>query len=215
MKTNLVHFIVILAMPFIVSGQNKVGIGTSTPTEKLEVAGMIYTNTGGIRFPDETVQVTAAYSMAGPENAVTAQEQPYLTIVGLADTIYVVDLSQGGMEVPAGPGGAPDGIPFIITKEIDKSTPSLSQRLTGNTNLTKVRIHFKQMPPGESVYQTIELRNAQIVNISYKNIFRTDGTYAHLESVEFVYQAIEVKYLIGPDVCHCWSFINNSSCTCD
>ncbi|MCC3160834.1 hypothetical protein LJ737_26590 [Hymenobacter sp. 15J16-1T3B] len=38
------------------------GIGTTSPGQKLEVAGQIYSNTGGFRFPDGTVQTTAAGS---------------------------------------------------------------------------------------------------------------------------------------------------------
>jgi len=37
-----------------------VGIGTTTPTEMLEVAGTIHSTTGGFRFPDGTTQTTAA-----------------------------------------------------------------------------------------------------------------------------------------------------------
>jgi len=37
-----------------------VGIGTPTPTEKLEAAGIIYSNSGGFKFPDGTIQTTAA-----------------------------------------------------------------------------------------------------------------------------------------------------------
>jgi hypothetical protein len=36
------------------------GVGVSTPTQKLEVAGMIYSNAGGFKFPDGTIQTTAA-----------------------------------------------------------------------------------------------------------------------------------------------------------
>ncbi len=43
----------------IVSAGN-VGIGTTTPTNRLEVNGTIYSGTGGFRFPDGTVQTTAA-----------------------------------------------------------------------------------------------------------------------------------------------------------
>ena len=36
-----------------------VGIGTTNPTQKLEVAGQVFSNSGGFRFPDNTVQTTA------------------------------------------------------------------------------------------------------------------------------------------------------------
>lgn len=38
----------------------KVGIGTTTPTSKLTVQGMVETTLGGVKFPDGTVQTTAA-----------------------------------------------------------------------------------------------------------------------------------------------------------
>jgi hypothetical protein len=38
----------------------KIGIGTTTPASKLTVAGMIETTLGGYKFPDGTVQTTAA-----------------------------------------------------------------------------------------------------------------------------------------------------------
>jgi len=36
-----------------------VGIGTENPTEKFEVAGIIYSTVGGFKFPDGTIQTTA------------------------------------------------------------------------------------------------------------------------------------------------------------
>lgn len=41
-----------------VNSDGKVGIGNQ-PSEKLEVSGIIYSNTGGFRFPDGSVQTTA------------------------------------------------------------------------------------------------------------------------------------------------------------
>jgi hypothetical protein len=38
----------------------QIGIGTTAPTSKLTVAGVIESTTGGVRFPDGTVQTTAA-----------------------------------------------------------------------------------------------------------------------------------------------------------
>jgi hypothetical protein len=45
----------------VVLGNNaNVGIGTSSPGQKLEVAGQVHSSTGGFRFPDNSVQATAA-----------------------------------------------------------------------------------------------------------------------------------------------------------
>jgi hypothetical protein len=40
--------------------KGNVGIGTETPTEKLEVSGTVYSSSGGFKFPDGSVQTTAA-----------------------------------------------------------------------------------------------------------------------------------------------------------
>ena len=42
------------------SENGRMGIGTPTPTEMLEVAGTVYSTAGGFRFPDGSVQTTAA-----------------------------------------------------------------------------------------------------------------------------------------------------------
>jgi hypothetical protein len=49
-----------------------VGIGTPTPTSKLTVAGLIEATTGGVKFPDGTIQMTAASVAAGDITAVNA-----------------------------------------------------------------------------------------------------------------------------------------------
>ena len=43
----------------------KVGIGTIAPTTGLEVADTIYSSVGGYKFPDGTVQETAATGSGG------------------------------------------------------------------------------------------------------------------------------------------------------
>ncbi|MEW6606776.1 MAG: DUF1566 domain-containing protein [bacterium] len=43
-----------------ITREGNVGIGTTTPNEKLSVAGVIESTSGGIKFPDNTVQTTAA-----------------------------------------------------------------------------------------------------------------------------------------------------------
>ncbi len=53
------------ARPFVINGGN-VGIGIANPTQKLSVAGTIESTSGGVKFPDGTVQTTAASSFLPP-----------------------------------------------------------------------------------------------------------------------------------------------------
>lgn len=54
--------------PLVLTTTNRIGIGTLNPGYKLDVAGVISSSTGGFRFPDGTVQLTAAGS--GPVTSV-------------------------------------------------------------------------------------------------------------------------------------------------
>src|SRR5439155_25017007 len=50
----------------LVLGNNaNVGIGTSAPASKLTVVGLIETTTGGVKFPDGSIQTTAAVGGGG------------------------------------------------------------------------------------------------------------------------------------------------------
>jgi hypothetical protein len=49
----------------LIADDSNIGIGTDSPGAKLHVTGEIYTSSGGIRFPDSTVQTTA--TLQGPQ----------------------------------------------------------------------------------------------------------------------------------------------------
>ena len=50
----------------VIEADGDVGIGTTSPTEKLTVAGTIESTSGGVKFPDGTTQTTAATSDNNP-----------------------------------------------------------------------------------------------------------------------------------------------------
>ncbi|GAA4355356.1 hypothetical protein GCM10023185_18110 [Hymenobacter saemangeumensis] len=62
-----------------VSSTGSVGIGTSTPTQKLEVAGQVFSSTGGFKFPDGSVQISAAGTPAAQSLSLSGQN---LSITG-------------------------------------------------------------------------------------------------------------------------------------
>ena len=45
---------------FRIDSKGRVGVGTNAPTHKLSVAGVVESASGGFRFPDGTLQSTAA-----------------------------------------------------------------------------------------------------------------------------------------------------------
>ncbi len=62
---------------YVNAGTDKVGIGTSTPDAKFSVDGEIYSGTTGYRFPDATVQATAALTTFGSFIQATTTDQQH------------------------------------------------------------------------------------------------------------------------------------------
>ena len=52
----------------IFTGNGNVGVGTTNPQEKLEVAGTIRSTSGGFKFPDGSIQTTAATGNVSGDN---------------------------------------------------------------------------------------------------------------------------------------------------
>jgi hypothetical protein len=63
------------------TSDGKLGIGTAAPSEKLEVDGIIYSTSGGIKFPDDTIQTTASTLKSGTTQ--TASGQTAITFTGI------------------------------------------------------------------------------------------------------------------------------------
>jgi hypothetical protein len=105
-----------------------VGIGTSTPGYKLDVAGIVNSSAGGFRFPDGTVQTTAASggggavpSVFGRTGAVVAATNDYTwaqvnkTTSSLADltTRSAGDLNSGTVATARLGSGTADASTFL------------------------------------------------------------------------------------------------------
>ena len=86
----------LLLSPVFLFSQN-VGIGTTDPTEKLEVNGIIFTSQGGVKFPDGTIQTTAYTPTAGMMQmnltglVVEFASSPQVNVVGPANDGEIQD----------------------------------------------------------------------------------------------------------------------------
>lgn len=204
-------------LPGLLFAQDNVGIGTTNPTEKLEVSGIVYTNSGGIRFPDQTLQETAAFNDNGPEDASTPNGQVYVTISTVSpainDTIWLYAISSGG--VNGAISGATTAVPFIMVKESDTTSVRLFQKSVLNTSMAYARIHFTTS--SGFLYQTIELDNVSVEDIGFRLVYLGNNEYAHLEEFELAgYLRMEItRFGPGTDPCYCWDFSMGNFCACD
>ena len=97
--------------------------------------------------------------------------------------------------------------PFVITKELDKSSPLLYNVLCTNENITEFELQFwtPQMKAGAGVgsevqHYTVKLTNASIVDISFRMLNNKNPElvrFAEYEEVSFTYQKIEWTWIDG------------------
>lgn len=197
-----------LTYGFTVHSQN-VGIGTNAPSEKLEVGGMIYTNQGGIKFPDETIQTTAAMNNSNYENGVL-RRQAFIIFDGVADTFEIIELSQGGVLTNGNTSGQNQ---FKMKVNIEPSSITLWNRHFTGQNTPKATIHFRQSTSPLSYY-TIELRNAFVASLDMSTSFLGTVNYAHAMEIALHFISIEIRSFPGNN-CYCWNYQTNNSCGCD
>jgi type VI secretion system secreted protein Hcp len=92
--------------------------------------------------------------------------------------------------------------PFIVTKELDRSTPLLYSVLTNNENVKAWELQFWQPSPTgvERRHFTVRLTNANISAIYFRMANNRSAKAARLpeyEEVSFTYQKIEWTWAEG------------------
>ena len=195
-----------------VSGGGNVGIGTNSPASRLTSNGMIQTMSGGVKFPDNTVQVTAA------TNSLNYQDP--------AEPRWIVAMKMEGMEGPYNFedcldccklygykwyfSNTYDSINGVLTnqspqhhlisvyKDIDETTIELLQR-THNQEDFWVHLFFYRVydPPGEPPadtipYYRIELTHVRIVKMGQEDVYIGNDQYAHLDKLDLLF--VEIGY---------------------
>ncbi len=93
--------------------------------------------------------------------------------------------------------------PFMVTKELDKSSPVLYRMLASNETITSMVVKFMAPSPtsGATINNyTVTLTNAGISDIAFTMPSTTDATASkspELEQVSFIYQKIEWTWVEG------------------
>ncbi len=121
--------------------------------------------------------------------AVTGQRQGAFAGDGRNGKIDVIAVSHEIVSPRDAASGLPTGKrqhkPFVITKELDKSTPLLYNALVTNENLTSVVFSYFR---GGTAFMTVKLTNASISDV------KQVGKY---EEIAFTYQKIEWTWVDG------------------
>src|SRR5690606_33788365 len=182
----------------------------------------IFTSQGGIKFPDNTVQVTAAYnqnpeSVAIPRGIGSMKVLSAPTLLkGPIDTIGLTQVSivYAYHQLIESNGFHAVFQEFEITKQIDKITPGIYSYLASGTGGIDVEVYLtRENPMGDlEVYMVLELDQ---INISSQrpSLFPGVGGYAHTEKVGFVMERLTIRDLDSGN-CYCWNFASQSSCGC-
>lgn len=92
--------------------------------------------------------------------------------------------------------------PFVITKEVDKSTPLLYNALVNNENIVEWELQFWQPSTtgAEVQHYTVKLANASIASIEFHMPNNKDAQlmkFVEYEEVAFTYQKIEWIWVNG------------------
>jgi type VI secretion system secreted protein Hcp len=119
-----------------------------------------------------------------------------ILVIAATHEVYIPTDTTSGL-----PSGARKHKPFIIMKEIDKSTPLLHSMLVSNENITEWELQFwtPTLKAGsgtgtETQHYTVKLTNARIIDINFRMLNNKNPElvkYAEYEEVAFTYSKIE------------------------
>lgn len=223
MKKLLFQFLVFAFLPLVMQAQN-MGVGTTTPSEKLEVAGKIFTNEGGIKFPDQTVQTTAAFNLSLPPSAYAIpQGIGFISfdptdLSGPVDTIGLEQVSllyALNINVISSTGGNSDIDEVKILKQTDKASPIVFKYLLNQTLIGLCNIYLTQKNGAGDLVPYLQIRLEDLRFTQYNQTLQAGigGGYAHTEEIKLNFTKITIKELDSGN-CWCWNVQSNSSCGC-
>ena len=126
----------------------KVGIGTTTPGQKLSVAGTIESTSGGFKFPDSTIQATAATGSGDGHSLDAADGTP-------TDALFVDDNGNVGIGVAnptsalvVQPSGGGNAIYMTLTEDQAGGADKAQVQIAPGSGTSTTRIGYLDLDFG-------------------------------------------------------------------
>ena len=129
-----------------------------------------------------------------------------VTQAGREDSIMIIGTSHEVVSPRDAASGLPTGKrqhkPFVISKEVDKSTPLMFYALTNNENIVNWELQYWQpSPSGQEVqFYTVKLYNGSVSGIRQEmlnNKYPENMQHREREHISFCYQKITWTWMDG------------------
>lgn len=202
--------------------KGNVGIGTNYPEQLLSANGIIESMTDGFKFPDGTVQTTAASSepggtsdsivFGGPHTAAEQRGFIGMYIDGIpgswewgldcenCSVVYDLEWSIHWTGTMINYMGSKVHNFLTVYKNIDQASVSLVQKTADLAIIPEVQFRFYRFNPAISnyeIYYTITLETAAIAGFQHDVHHTGYGNMAHMDKLSFIYETIHWEWLDG------------------
>lgn len=240
MKTPVIIFLIVVLFQSL--DAQKVGINLNKdPEQTLEVGGMIFTNSGGIMFPDSSIQTTAATLLGGanPDVNLNGMVIMVLDTNGVRANGPLPTQRLNGIDIPSG------GFPLLYYYEENDFPSNIDVGGSGGgagkaevSNAFILRnqdfysgifhksyfrrdvlcgdLYFIKNPQSSpEVYMKLKFYGGFIFNIQQNVQHIENGQYNHLEALTLQFSCIKKSFyqnnMTSPSLETQWSFIANNA----